>query len=56
MTKNKSCSKYFPEIIDIFRKFKESRTNLNVSKQLKNASNAKRKSSIIKTFPEKKTF
>ena len=53
MTKNHICSKDFPEIIDFSRKFKESRTNLNVSKQLKNYSDSKKKSSIIKTFPEK---
>ena len=53
MTKNHICSKDFPEIIDFSRKFKESRTNLNDSKQLKNSSDSKKKSSIIKTFPEK---
>ena len=49
MTKNYICSKDFPEIIDFSRKFKESRTNLNVSKQFKNSSDLKK----IKIFPEK---
>ena len=55
MTKNHICSKDFPEIIDFSRKFKESRTNLNFSDQIKKSSNSKIQSSIIKTFP-KKTF
>ena len=42
MTKNYICSKDFPEIIDFSRKLKESRTNINVSKQLKNSSDSKK--------------
>ena len=56
MIKNHICSKDFPEIIDFSRKLKESRTNLNVSKQFNNSSNFKRKLSIIDTFPEKKNI
>ena len=48
MTKTHICSKDFPEIIDFSRK-----TNLNVSKQLKNLSDSNKKLSIIKTFLEK---
>ena len=42
MTKNHICSKDFPEIIDTSRRFKESRTNLNVSEQFKNSSDSKK--------------
>ena len=38
MTKNNIYAKDFIEIIGFSRKFKESRTNLNVSKQFKNSS------------------
>ncbi len=51
MTENHICSKKFPEIIDFSRKFKESRTNLNVSKQLKNFGVSKKQTVILKTFP-----
>ena len=53
MTKTHICSKDFPKIIDFSRKLKKSRTNLNVSKQLKNLSDSNKKISIIKTFLEK---
>ena len=49
MTKNHIGAKDFLEIIGFCRKFKESRKNLNVSKQFKNSSGSKKKS-IIKTF------
>ena len=53
MTKNHICAKDFLEIIVFFfGKFKEFRTNLIVSKQLKKSSDEE-KSSFIKTFPEK---
>ena len=52
MTKNHIFAKDFLEIIGFTREFKESRTNLNVSKPFKNSSD-KKKSSIIKTFREK---
>ena len=55
MTKNPICSKYFPEIIDFSRNFKESRTNLNVSKQLKKPSNTK-ENQVLLRFSRKKLF
>ena len=51
MTKNYICSKDFPEIIDFSRKFKESKTNINVSKHLK-IPVIQKKSCIIRNFPE----
>ena len=53
MTKNHIYARDFLEITVFSKKLKESRTNLNVSKQFKNSSDSKKKSSIIKTFPEK---
>ena len=50
MTKNHIYSKYFPEIIDFSRKFKKSRTNLNVSKQFKNASDTKINQVLLRLF------
>ena len=43
MTKNHICFQYFPKTIDFSRKFKESRTHVNFSKQFNNASNTKKK-------------
>ena len=42
MTKYHICGKDFLEIIGFSRKFKESRKNLNVSKQFKNFSDSKK--------------
>ena len=56
MTKNHICSKYFPEIIDFSRNFNESRTNLNVSKQFKNASDTKKNQVLVGLFLKKKNF
>ena len=53
MTKNPICAKDYLETIGFSRKFKESRTNLNVSKQFKNSSDCKKKSIIIMTFSDK---
>ena len=52
MTKNPNGAMDFLKIIGFSRKFKESRTNLLVSKQLKIPVILK-KSNIFKTFPEK---
>ena len=52
MTKIHIFAKDFLEIIGFSRKFKESRTNLNIPKQFK-ISVIQKKISIIKTFPEK---
>ena len=40
----------FPEIIDFSRKFKESRTNLNVSKLFKNTSDTKKNQVLLGLF------
>ena len=53
MTKNHICAKNFLEIIGFSKKFKESMTDLNVSKKLKNVSGSKNKSRINNTFWEK---
>ena len=52
MTKKHIFAKDFLEIIGFSRKFKEFRTNLNISEQLKNSGDSKKKSCIIRTFPE----
>ena len=52
MTKNHICSMDFPKIIDTSRRFKESRTNLNVSEQFKNSSDSK-KIKYYKDYQEK---
>ena len=52
MTKNHICSNDFPEIIDTSWRFKESRTNLNVSEQFKNSSDSK-KIKCYKEYQEK---
>ena len=55
MTKNHICAKDFLEIIGFSRKFKESRTNLNVSKQLKNSSDPNKNQVFLRLFQKKKT-
>ena len=52
MTKHHIFAKDILEIIGFSRKFKESWTNLNVSKQFKNFSDSK-KNQVLKTFTEK---
>ena len=42
MTKNHICAKDFLKINGFTRKFKESRTNVNISKQLKKSSDSKK--------------
>ena len=55
MTKNYICDKDFLEIIGCSRKLKESRTNLNVAKQLKSSSDSKKYKVFLRLF-QKKNF
>ena len=50
MTKNHICAKDFLEIIIFSRKFKESRTKRNVSKQLKIFSDSKKNQALLRLF------
>ena len=56
MTKYYICAKDFLEIIGFSRKFKESRTDLNVSKQFKNSSDSKKNIKYFQDFSRKKNF
>ena len=53
MTKNHIFAKDILEIIGFSRKFKESWTNLNVSKQFKNFSDSKKNQVLLRLFQKK---
>ena len=53
MNKSPICAKDFPEINHFSRKFKESRRNLNVSKQLKKSSDYKKNQALFRLFQKK---